>query len=79
MVPEAENTEEATLEAEVSERELASRSLRSAPWLSGVYVCFSCVVTSSQAIDVPSPKLCRGSRLSSPHTARVADLLASSQ
>jgi hypothetical protein len=31
MVPEAENTDEAMLEADVSERELVSRSLRDAP------------------------------------------------
>jgi hypothetical protein len=31
MVPAAENTDEATLEADVSERELVSRSLRGAP------------------------------------------------
>lgn len=60
MVPAAENTDEATLEADVSDRELVSKSLRRAPLSLGICVFFSCVVTSLLAINEPQcPQMSR--------------------
>lgn len=55
MVAGWENSDEVALEAEVSDQELASRSVRCGPWRSGEYASFPCAVTSSRVADGARP------------------------